>query len=65
MADRVGQGDLPRLPMQLDQVRPLDGAQVRPGTALLHPQQRLERVEGIRVDVKSRCVPVAASRRRR
>ncbi len=37
--------DLPRMPVQLDQVRPLDLAQVRPGAALVNPQQRLERIE--------------------
>src|SRR5208282_5021244 len=34
--------DLPRMPVQLDQVRPLDLAQVRPGAALVNPQQHLE-----------------------
>jgi len=30
--------DLPRMPVQFDQVRPLDLAQVRPGAALLNPE---------------------------
>jgi len=34
--------DLPRMPVQLDQVRPLDLAQVRSGAALVHPEQDLE-----------------------
>ena len=36
--------DLPRMPVQLDQVRPLDLAKIRPGEALVDPQQRLERI---------------------
>jgi len=32
--------DLPRMPVRLDQVRPLDLAQVRAGAALVHPEQR-------------------------
>ncbi len=39
--------DLPRMPVQLDQVRPLDLAQVRAGAALVHPEQRLERLKGV------------------
>src|SRR5271166_385897 len=34
--------DLPRMPVQLDQVRPLDLAKIRPGAALVHPEQPLE-----------------------
>ncbi len=34
--------DLPGMPVQLDQVRPYDLAQVRPGAALVNPEQRLE-----------------------
>ena len=44
--------DLPRMPVQLDQVRPLDLAQVRPGAALVHPEQRLERIERVAVDIE-------------
>src|SRR5271166_386595 len=36
--------DLPRMPVQLDQVRPLDLAETRAGAALVHPEQRLERI---------------------
>jgi hypothetical protein len=31
--------------MQLDHVRPLDLAQIRPAAALANPQPRLERIE--------------------
>ena len=44
--------DLPRMPMHLDQVRPLDLAQVRSGATLVHPEQRLERIERITVNIK-------------
>ncbi len=42
--------DLPRMPVQLDQVRPLDLAQVRSGAALVNPEQRLERVQRLAVN---------------
>ncbi len=32
------------MPVQLDQVRPLDLAQVRAGAALVNPKQQLERI---------------------
>ena len=44
--------DLPRMPVQLDQVRSFDRAQVRSGAALLNPQQRLERIEGVAVNIE-------------
>ena len=34
--------DLPGMPVQLDQVRPLDLTEIRPGAALVNPEQRLE-----------------------
>ena len=37
--------NLARMPMQLDQVRPLDLAQIRPCAALVNPEQWLERIE--------------------
>ncbi len=43
--------DLARMPVQLDQVRSLDRAEIRPGAALVHPQQRLERVERLEVNI--------------
>ena len=45
--------DLARMPVQLDQVRALDLAQVRPGEALVNPEQRLERVERLAVNMAS------------
>src|SRR5690242_19331713 len=45
--------NLPRMPMQLDQVRPLDLIQIRPGAALVNSEQRLERIERVTVNVKS------------
>ena len=44
--------DLPRMPVQLDQVRPIDLAQVRAGAALVHPEQRLERIEPVMVNIE-------------
>jgi hypothetical protein len=32
--------DLPRMPVPLDQVRPLDLAEIRPGAGLVHPEQQ-------------------------
>jgi len=40
------------MPVQLDQVRSFDRAQVRSGVALLNPQQQLERIEGVAVHIK-------------
>ena len=39
--------NLPRMPMQLDQVGPLDLAQISPCAALVNAEQRLERVERV------------------
>src|SRR4051794_28434613 len=44
--------NLPRMPMQLDQVRPLDLAQISPCAALVNPEQRLERIERVAMHVK-------------
>ena len=44
--------NLPRMPMQLDQVRALDLSQIRPGTALVNPEQRIERIERVAVDIE-------------
>jgi len=40
------------MPVQLDQVRPLDLTEIRPGAALVHPEQRLERIQRLPVNIK-------------
>jgi hypothetical protein len=40
------------MPMQLDHVRPLHLAQIRPSAPLVDPEQRLQRIERVAVDVK-------------
>ncbi len=44
--------DLPRMPVQLDQVRPLDLAKIRAGAVLVHAEQRLERIERLAVNIE-------------
>jgi hypothetical protein len=55
--------NFPRMPMQLDQVRPLDRAQIRPCAALVNPQQRLERVAVHAVIVKIEVPELEESKR--
>ena len=45
-------GDLARVPVQLDQVGPLDLAEVGAGAALVDAEQRVERIEGGAMDVE-------------
>ena len=50
---RVGQvGELAGEAVQLDDVRPLDLAEVGPAAALVDAQERLQRLQGAAVDVK-------------
>jgi hypothetical protein len=45
--------NLARLPVQLDQVGPVERSQVSPGTSLVNSQERIEYVERGAVDVQS------------
>ena len=45
--------NLARLPVQLDQVGPVESAQVSPGTSLVNSQERIECLERGAVDVQS------------